>query len=64
MPSELIVPADADWSGNDSEDHKCFSRVVIRFGSHTLDVVVAVQDVVSLSAPESEFYATAIGGAH
>ena len=52
------------WTGPDSEDQKCFSCVVVRFGEHVIDVVCSKQDVVSLSAPESEFYAMTIGGAH
>ena len=43
---------------------KCFSCVVVRFGDHVIDVVCAKQDVVALSAPESEFYALTTGGAH
>ena len=50
-------------SGQDSEDQKCFSSVVVRFGEHVIDVVCSKQDVVSLSAPESEFYAMSSGGA-
>ena len=45
-------------------DQKCFSCVVVRFGEHVIDVVCSKQDVVSLSAPESEFYAMSSGGAH
>ena len=36
----------------------------MRFGEHVIDVVCSKQDVVSLSAPESEFYAMSSGGAH
>ena len=36
----------------------------MRFGEHVIDVGCSKQDVVSLSAPESEFYAMSSGGAH
>ena len=55
---------DANWSGQDSEDQKCFSCVVVRFGDHVIDVVCARQDVVVLSALESKFYASTTGKAH
>ena len=42
---------------------KCVSCVVVRFGEHVIDVVCSKQDVVSLSALGSEFYATTSGGA-
>ena len=45
-------------------NQKCFSCVVVRFGEHVIDVVCSKQDVVSSSAPESEFYAMTTGGAH
>ena len=64
MPTKLVVRTDANWTGQNSEDQKCFSCVVVRFGKHVIDVVCSKQDVVSLSAPESEFYALATGGAH
>ena len=54
----------ANWTGQDSEDQKCFSCVVVRVGEHVIDVVCSKQDVVSLSAPEFEFYAMSSGGAH
>ena len=38
--------------------------MVVRLGDHVIDVVCAKQDVVALSAPESEFYAMTTGGAH
>ena len=63
MPTKLVVRTDANWFGQDSEDQKCFSCVVVRFGKHVIDVVCSKQDVVSLSAPESEFYAMTTGGA-
>ena len=59
-----VVRTDANWTGQDSEDQKCFSCVVVRFGKHVIDVLCSEQDVVSLSAPESEFYAMTTGGAH
>ena len=59
-----MVRTDANCTGQDSEDQKCFSCVVVRFGDHVIDVVCAKQDVVALSAPESEFYALTTGGAH
>ena len=36
----------------------------MRFGKHVNDVVCSIQDMVSLSAPESEFYAMTTSGAH
>ena len=63
MPSKLVVRTDGIWTGQDSEDQKCFSCVVVRFGDHVFDVVCAKQDVAALSAPESEFYALTTGGA-
>ena len=59
-----VVRTDANWTGQDSEDQKCLSYVVVRFGKHVIDVVCTEQDVVSLSAPESEFYAMSSDGAH
>ena len=53
MPDQLIVRTDANWTGRDSEDQKCFSCVVVRFGVHVVDDVRSKQDAVSLSAPES-----------
>ena len=53
----------ANWTAQDSKDQKCFSCVVVSFGEHVIDVVRSKQDVVSLSAPESEFYAMSSGGA-
>ena len=64
MPSKLVVRTDASGTGQDSDDQKCFSCVVVRFGGHVIDLVCAKQDVVALSAPESEFYALTTGGAH
>ena len=63
MPTKLVVRTVANWTRQDSEDQKCFSCVVVRFGEHVIDVVCSQQDVVSLSAPESEFYAMTTGGA-
>ena len=63
MPSKLVVRTDANWTDLDSQDQKCFSRVVVRFGDHVVGVVCAKQDVAALSAPESEFYALTTGGA-
>ena len=60
----LVVRTDANWTGQDSEDQKCFSCVAVRFGEHVIDVVCSKRDVVSLSAPESEFCAMTTGGAH
>ena len=62
MPTKLVVRTDANWTGQDGEDQKCFSCVVVRFGEHVIVVVCSKQDVVSLSAPE--FYAMTSGGAH
>ena len=39
MPSKLVVRTDANWTGQDSEDQKCFSCEVVRFGGHVIDVV-------------------------
>ena len=64
MPTKLVVRTDVNWTGQDSEDRKCFSCVVVRVGEHVIDVVCSKQDVVSLSAPESEFYAMTSVGAH
>ena len=64
MPIKLVVRTDANWIGQDSEDQKCFSCVVVRFGKHVIDVDCTEQDVVTLSAPESEFYTMTSGGAH
>ena len=64
MPTKLVVRTDANWTGQVSKDQQCFSCAVVRFGKHVIDVVCAKQDVVSLSAPESEFYAMTSGGAH
>ena len=63
MPSKLVVGTDANWTGQDSEDQKCFSCVVVRFGDFVIDVACAKQDVVAWSA-QSEFYASTTGGAH
>ena len=43
---------------------KSVSAVVVKFGEHVINIVSSKQDVVSLSAPESEFYAMTSGGAH
>ena len=64
MPRKILVRTDANWTGQDREGQKCFSCVVVRFGVHVIDVVRSKQDVVSLSAPESEFFAMSSGGAH
>ena len=39
MPTKWVVSTDANWTGQDSEDEKCFSCVVVRFGKHVIDVV-------------------------
>ena len=39
MPTKLVVRTDANWTGQDSEDQKCFSCVVVRFGAHVIAVV-------------------------
>ena len=59
VPTKFVVRTDANWTGQDNEDQKCFNCVVVRFGEHVIDVVW-----FSLSAPESEFYVMTIGGAH
>ena len=64
MPTKLVVRTDATWTGQNSEDQKCFSCVVVRFGEHVIAVVCAKQDVVALSTPESEFCAVSTGRAH
>ena len=46
MPTKLVVRTDANWTGQDSEDQKCFSCVVVGFGEHVIDVVCSKQDVV------------------
>ena len=62
-PTTSVVRTDANWTGQDSEYQECFSCVVVGFGKHVTDVFCIKQDVVSLSAPESEFYAMSSGGA-
>ena len=64
MPSKLVVGSDANWTGQDSEDQNCSGCVIVRFANHVSDVVCANQDVVALTAPESEFCALTTGGAH
>ena len=64
MPTKFVVRTDANWTGQDSEDQKCLSCVVMKFGEPVIDVACSEQDVVSLSAPESEFYAMTTDGAH
>ena len=39
MPTKSVVRTDANWTGQHSEDQKCFSCVVERFGEHVIDVV-------------------------
>ena len=46
VPSGVVVRIDTNWTGQDSEDHKCFSCLVVRFGDHVIDVVCVKQDVV------------------
>ena len=60
-PTKLVVGTDANWTGQDNEDQKCFSCVVVRFGEHVIDEVCSREDVVSLSGPESEFHAMSSG---
>ena len=38
MPRTFVVRTDANWTGQDSEDQKCFSCVVVRCGKHVTDV--------------------------
>ena len=64
MRTKLVVRTDANRTGQDSEDQKCFSCVVVRFGDHVIGFVCAKQDVVAVNASESEFYAMTTGGAH
>ena len=45
MPTKLVARTDANWIGQDSEDQKCFTCVVVRFGEHVIDVVHSKQDV-------------------
>ena len=41
MPTKLVVRTDATWTGQDSEDQKCFRCAVVRFGVCVIDVVCA-----------------------
>ena len=52
MPSNLVVRTEANWTSQDSKDQ------VVQLCSREK------QDVVALSAPDSEFYALTTGGAH
>ena len=39
MPTKLVVRTDANWTGLDSEDQKCFTCIVVRLGLHVVDEV-------------------------
>ena len=54
-----VKKTDTNWTDRDSEDQECFSCVVVRCGG----VECAKQDVVSLSATQSESHTWNTGGA-
>ena len=62
MTQKSMRKADSNWTDQNSEDHKCFSCVVVRLGDRVIDVRCAKQDVISLSALQFEFYTLTTGG--
>ena len=58
---ESVRKADTNWTDQDSEDQKCFSCVTVRMGAHVISVECAKQDVIALSAIQSESYTLITG---
>ena len=48
-------------TGQDSEDQKCFNCVTVRIGDRVINVECTKQDVIALSAIQSESYTLTIG---
>ena len=63
MTQKSVRKAVTNWTDQYSEDQKCFSCVTGRLGDHVIDVGCAKQDVISLSALQSELYTLTTGGA-
>ena len=59
MVQKSVKKDDTNWTDRDSEDQKHFSCVIVRLG----DCVIAKQDVILLSALQSELYVLNTGGA-
>ena len=58
-PNTVLV-WDGDWSGN-AVTCKSTSAGAVRLGSHTIEMWIVNQQVVSLSSADSEFYAIGSG---
>ena len=49
------------WTDQDSEDQKCFNCVTVRNGDRVINVECTKQDVIALSAMQSESYTLTTG---
>ena len=61
MTQKSMRKADTNWIDQDSEDQKCLSCVTVRMGDRVIDVEGTKQDVIALSAIQSESYSLTTG---
>ena len=61
MTQKTVRKADTNWTDQDSEDQKCFSCVTVRIGGRVINVECTKQDMIALSAIQSESYSLTTG---
>ena len=61
MTQKSVWKADTNWTDQDSEDQQCSTCVTVRIGDRDINVERAKQDVIALSAIQSESYSLTTG---
>ena len=61
VTQKTVRKADTNWTDQDSEDQKCFSCVTVRIGGRVINVECTKQDMIALSAIQSESYSLTTG---
>ena len=61
MTQKSVRKAYTGWTDQDSEDQKCFNCVTVTIGDRVIEVECTKQDVVALSAIQSESYTLTTG---
>ena len=61
MAQKSVRKTDTNWTDQDSKDQKCFSCVTMRIGVRVINVECTKQDVIALSAIQSESYSLTTG---
>ena len=56
-----VRKADTNWTDQDSEDQKCFNCITVRIGDRVINVECTHQDMIALSAIQSESYTLITG---